>query len=190
MPDEMKFNSETDLIRACLDNNRLAQAELFRRYGSLLLGIAWRYTGCRDQADDVLQESFIRIFRNLEKFRFTGSFEGWLRKITVRTSIDHIKHNGKLVFEELDPRTPPESATFNTYPEEMDCEYIMHEIALLPEGYRTVLNLCAIEGYSYPETAAILGVREVTVRTQFLRAKQRLHEALIKYSINYDPKTV
>lgn len=124
-------------------------------------------------------------------YRFEGSFEGWLKKIVVRTSIDYIKKYHSLQFEDVADDRISEIGELPLQFEKMNCEAIIDEIRLLPEGARTILNLYAIDGYSYTEIAAMLDIKEVTVRTQYMRAKQKLAQALKeKHQIYYDSKII
>ncbi len=186
MPIEEKQRNnkhEEALIRACQRHERLAQSEFFRLYSGKFLGIAYRFAGDYDTANDLLQEGFIRIFNHISDYKFQGSFEGWMRRIIINTSINYIKQHGKIIFEEMDP----ERDTLFSEPapalEQMNCEEIIEEINRLPNGFRTIINLYAIDGYSYSEIAEMLDIKEVTVRTQYLRAKQKLASALEKKNI-------
>ncbi len=190
MPKEEKYTTyEKELINACKNNNRKAQFEFYHLYSSKLLGICYRFAGDYDTANDLLQEAFIRIFKHLHLYRFEGSFEGWLKKIVVRASIDFLKKQTAFSFSESITETEiismPESF------DKFDCEAIMNEIAALPTGFRTILNLYAIEGYSYPEIASMLDIKEVTVRSQYMRAKQKLASILKdKHQIHYATKII
>ncbi len=188
MPSDKKSSSEKreeELIRACQRNERLAQSEFFRLYSGKFLGITMRFAGNQDTANDLLQESFIKIFKSIDKYSFSGSFEGWMRKIVIHTSIDFMKKHGKLRFDELDQEFDSEISDAADCLEKLNCEAIISEISRLPEGFRTILNLYAIEGYSYPEISAMLNIKEVTVRSQYMRAKQKLAIALQKKNIAY-----
>ncbi len=183
--EEKKHNDKKEeaLIRACQRHDRLAQSEFFRLYSGKFLGIAYRFAGNYDTANDLLQEGFIRIFNHISDYKFQGSFEGWMRRIIINTSINYIKQHGKMFFEEMDPERDMLFAEQSPSIEQMDCEEIMEEINRLPNGFRTIMNLYAIEGYSYTEIADMLEIKEVTVRTQYLRAKQKLALALEKKNI-------
>jgi RNA polymerase sigma factor (sigma-70 family) len=189
MPIEEKKNHNTKheeaLIRACQRHDRLAQSEFFRLYSRKFLGIAYRFAGNYDTANDLLQEGFIRIFNHIGEYRFQGSFEGWMRRIIVNTSINYIKQHNKMTFEEIDAERDTMFSEPAPVIEKLDCEEIIEAINGLPPGFRTIINLYAIDGYSYAEIAAMLEIKEVTVRTQYLRAKQKLTSALEKKNITY-----
>lgn len=178
---------ETELIKACQRHERLAQSEFFRLYSGKFLGVAYRFAGDFDVANDLLQEGFIKIFNNIENYQFQGSFEGWMRRIIINTSINYLKKHYKMGFEEMDYTEGGmelnASAVKPSVLQEMNCDAIIDEINALPTGFRTILNLYAIEGYSYAEIAQLLEIKEVTVRSQYLRAKQKLALALEKKNI-------
>ncbi len=186
MPFESKENlnkKEVALIKACQRNERLAQSEFFRLYSGKFLGIAYRFAGDYDVANDLLQEGFIKIFNNINHYRFQGSFEGWMRRIIINTSINYIKKNYKMSFEEVDMSLYSNYTELSELPaiiDKMNFEAIVDEINRLPAGFRTVINLYAIDGYSYSEIALMLDIKEVTVRTQYVRARQKLAGILEK----------
>lgn len=184
-PKKEKGKREEELIRACQRNERRAQSEFFRLYSGKFLGVAMRFAGNYETANDMVQEAFIKIFTNIQSYRFIGSFEGWMRKIVVRTAIDFMKKHGKLHFDEIQDEFDVETSTRSHFIDKMNCEAIIDEIAALPEGFRMVLNLYAIEGYSYPEISEMLNIKEVTVRSQYMRAKNKLADALEKKNIAY-----
>lgn len=192
MPLELiQDSNEAKLIRACQNNDRLAQFELFRRYSARFLGIAYRFAGDYDTANDLIQEGFIKIFKYIGNYQFHGSFEGWMRKIIVTTCINYIKKNHKIKFEDTDIANFSGLSEMPSVLEQMDCEDIMEAIAQLPQGFRTIVNLYAIEGYSYPDIAEMLEIKEVTVRTQYFRARQKLQAALLKKnSPHYETRIV
>jgi len=177
-------SKETELIKACQRNDRLAQSEFFKLYSCKFLGVAYRFAGDFDVANDLLQEGFIRIFNNIQHYQFQGSFEGWMRRIIINTSINYLKKHYKMGFETLDySESVLENLADKDGPavlQNMHCEEIIQLVNSLSPGFRTILNLYAIEGYSYHEIALLLDVKEVTVRSQYLRAKQRLAALLEK----------
>lgn len=192
MPIEDKINKyETELILGCQRNERKAQFEFYQLYAPKLLGIAYRFAADRDLANDLLQEAFIRIFKNIEKYRFDGPIGAWNRRILIHTSIDFMNKYKRLKFDDIhETQHLNELVESPMQLENLQCEDIIRHICLLPDGFRTVLNLYAIEGYSYAEISEMLGIKEVTVRTQYMRAKQKLSEVLINHSNIYVKKSV
>ena len=194
MPEQNKpvnTAKEVELIKACQRNDRKAQSEFYRLYSAKFLGIVYRFAGDFDTANDLLQEGFIKIFRHINDYRFDGSFEGWMKRIIIRTSIDYIKKHHKLYFEEINEDHQKDVKEEANTIEKMNCDAIINAITQLPKNYATVLNLYAIEGYSYSEISAMLEIKEVTVRSQYMRAKQKLAVILSEqHHIPYAAKIV
>lgn len=168
------------LIDQCLRGNRKAQKELYEEYAPVMLGICYRYTRSLADAEDMLQEGFVRVFKNLHQFKGTGNLGGWIRRIMVNTVINELRRskliilNQDLIQDELLP-----SIESNTE-FQLTAKEIASMIQMLPEGYRIIFNLFAIEGYSYREIAELMHVKEVTVRSQYLRARNQLIRYLEK----------
>ena len=132
-----------------------------------MLGVCYRYAQSLEDAEDVLQDGFVKVFTHLDKFRGEGSFEGWMRKIMVNLSLNHIKIKKYFIGQEAIDEV-------QWQPAEMDAREIMDEIRLLPPGFRAVFNLYAIEGYSHKEIGEMLGISESTSRSQYTRARALL----------------
>jgi RNA polymerase sigma-70 factor (ECF subfamily) len=163
-------HSETYLIQDCINGNRKSQKELYDMFASKMFVICLRYTKNEMDAEDVLQEGFVKLFNNLQRFRGEGSFEGWVRRIFVNTAIEHIRRK-KLttsVGEGL------ENSVVDKHKNALDNLYekdLISSANSLSDGYRTVFNLYALEGYSHKEIASQLGITESTSKSQFSRAK-------------------
>jgi RNA polymerase sigma-70 factor (ECF subfamily) len=148
-----------------------------------MLAVCYRYAHNREDAEDMLQEGFIKVFTQLKRFEHRGSFEGWIRKIIVHTCINILKKNKK--FNESVDLIHAHSLSLkeDSAPALVQVKQIVECIRLLPTGYRTVLNLFAIEGYSHREIAQLLDIEESTSRSQFTRAKAMLENMLIEKKI-------
>lgn len=153
------------------------QNQLYRQFAPKMYGICLRYADQAEDASDILQEGFIKVFRNLEKFRGEGSFEGWMRRIFVNTAIEHFRKKLKLynvseVYENTveDPRAG--------VLESLAAKDIIRIINELSPGYRIVFNLYVIEGYSHKEIAGLLGITEGTSKSQLARAKSVLKKLI------------
>jgi RNA polymerase sigma-70 factor (ECF subfamily) len=175
--------TEEAILRGCLCNEAAAQRELYQQYSPKMLAVCYRYAHNREDAEDMLQEGFIKVFTQLHSFERRGSFEGWIRRIMVHTCINILKRNKKFN-ESVDLI----HATSIQVREEnisalVQVKQIVECIRSLPIGYRTVLNLFAIEGYSHREIAQLLDIEESTSRSQFTRAKAMLEDLLIKKRI-------
>lgn len=170
-----------EIIERCKKEDSKAQELLFNTYSKTLFGICCRYIKDRDDAEDVLQDSFIKIFLNLNQFNAEGSFEGWMKRITVNTALAFIKEKQKVKFESADNLMVIEE---NENEEELDkdikAEYILECLNELPVGYRTVFNLHLIEGFSHKEIGDRLGIKESTSRSQYSKARQYLIELIQK----------
>ena len=155
-------------------------AELFSYLAPKLKGVCYRYSGNTFDAEDLLQETFITIFTKIHTYRELGSFEGWARRIAVNTSITWLKKN-KLLRQmgELNERYDAEDSQEDDLVE-VNTDELMQHIARLPNGYRTILNLFAIEGYSHKEIGELLSITESTSRSQYTRAKKALQQLFMK----------
>ncbi|MFA5574735.1 MAG: RNA polymerase sigma factor [Brumimicrobium sp.] len=174
---------DKNLVKECQAENATAQRELFDRFSSKMLGVTIRYMKDQSRAEDVLQEGFIKVFKNIHRFENKGSLEGWIRRIMVNTALDHIRKYKKEKYNiELDGTTFKVSV--NSKAESiLQTEVLLELVQQLPEGYRVIFNMFAIEGYSHKEIAEKLEISESTSKSQYLRARKALREALEKYGI-------
>ena len=169
-----------NLIKDCLKQDRNAQSRLFNLLAPKLMGVCVRYMVNHQDAQDVLQDGFIKIFQNLHKFQFKGSFEGWARKIIVNKALETLRKNHALKWSDdidnhYDLKNYDEDAI--DYLNRKELLEIIHKI---PLGYRTVFNMFAIEGYSHKEIADSLSITEGTSKSQFARAKKFIQQEIIK----------
>ncbi len=178
----MKNNSteEKEIIARCINGERKAQFELYRIYSPKMFGICLRYAKNRTDAEDILQEGFIKVFRYLKDYRGEGAFEGWIRRIMITTSLNFYKKKN-LVNKDIDPETIRLRGL--THPDavsNMAHEELLSLIRELPTGYRTVFNLNTIEGYSHKEISEILQISVNTSKSQLSRAKSSLKVKISK----------
>ena len=173
---------EKALIRKAAAGHREAQKELYDRFAPGMLALCQRYVRDRHFAEDVMIEGFVKVFRNLGTFQYRGSFEGWMRRIMVREAIDHLRKRQFTVFDEtLMEATSYEPQVSDPY----QLEALEQLIEELPEGYRLVFNLYAVEGYKHAEIAALLDISESTSKTQLFKARKQLQEQLKTASIQH-----
>ncbi|MBN8858452.1 MAG: sigma-70 family RNA polymerase sigma factor [Sphingobacteriales bacterium] len=175
--------TEEAMLRGCIRNVAVAQQELYYTYSPRMLSLCYRYAKSREDAEDMLQEGFIKVFTQIKQFQNRGALEGWIRKIIVHTCINNLKKNKKFT-ESVD--LIHASGVYireETIPSIVQAKQVVECIRLLPIGYRTVLNLYAIEGYSHREIAAMLDIEESTSRSQYTRAKAMLEDILLKKNI-------
>jgi RNA polymerase sigma factor (sigma-70 family) len=169
---------ERTLIDKCLKGDQRSQRELFDKYAPKMYTVCLRYSKNSDEAQDVLQESFIKVFNKLNVYQGNGSFEGWIRRITVNTALDSIRKNLKFQDNSTidDHSYRIEQETFHA--DGLEEEDLMKMIAVMPVGYRVVFNMFAIEGFSHKEIAEQLNISENTSKSQYSRARAYLIQKL------------
>lgn len=171
--------TEEELIKGCKDNSRTHQEALYRKYSRKVFGICLRYAQSELEAEDMMQEVFIKVLTRISQFKPTGSFEGWLKRISINHAIETYRKNKRLVLVES-----YEGHLEKTYDpvilEKMSATEITLLINRMPEGYRMVFNLYAVEGYTHKEIGEMLGISEGTSKSQFSRAKSHLIGMLAK----------
>lgn len=160
------------IIKGCLEGNRRDQELLYRRHASKLYAVCLQYSSSEDEARDILQEGFIKIFENLGSYKHEGSFEGWMRKITVNTALEKYRSRHNLYkVEDIDmiPETgdEPEAEDFSL----LEADDLLNIIRELPPKYRMVFNLYAIEGYSHKEISEMINISEGTSKSNLSRAR-------------------
>lgn len=172
-----QFPDDHDLIRGCLQNNAAMQKKLYDKYAAKMYGIALRYAHSQEDAKDILQDGFVKVYKNLSKYKGTGSFEGWMRRIMVNTAIEHYrKKNNNYEIQESHEESITDGDV--TALDKLAAAEILNMVKALPNGYRTVFNLFAIEGYSHKEIAEMMNISEGTSKSQFARAKALLQEKI------------
>ncbi|MCX6220734.1 MAG: RNA polymerase sigma factor [Bacteroidia bacterium] len=173
----MYINIHQPLIDRCLLNDKMAQYSLYKLYYRSMYNTSLRIVNSSDDAEDIMQESFLTAFQKLNTYKGEVSFGIWLKRIVVNRSLDYLRKR-KVAFEEVSSDLP-------VYEEEREdepiftVEEVKNAIYQLSDGYRTILSLLLLEGYDHEEVSEILGISNVTSRTQFCRAKQHLRELLI-----------
>lgn len=168
--------TEIDLIQACIANDRLAQKSLYDRYKRAMYTLAYRVTNDFELANEVLQDAFLSIFKNLEKFRGDSTLGAWIKVIVVRTAYKKIKK--RFVFDELDKINEPTTVNWGT---NIEAGYLEKAIHSLPEGFRSVFVLVEVEGYSHKEVGEMLGIAPGTSKSQLFHAKKKLRGMLSEY---------
>ncbi|MBS1732635.1 MAG: RNA polymerase sigma factor [Bacteroidetes bacterium] len=179
--------TEEQMLSGSIRNNASAQEAFYNKFSPKMLGVCYRFAKNREDAEDMLQEGFIKIFTQLHQYRNEGALEGWIRRIIVHTCINIIKKNKK--FNESVDIIHAHSIHIkeDMIPSIMQAKQVVECIRMLPIGYRTVLNLYAIEGYSHKEIAEMLDIEESTSRSQYTRAKAMLEDILTKKKIIQKP---
>lgn len=177
----MVFNSgnisEQKLIEGCLNRESWAQKKMYELHASAMLSVCARYVPDRETARDLLQDGFIKLFTKIETYTGEGAFAGWMRRIFVTTALEYLRRNDAL-------RQSASIDEYDNYIEDVDvtvlekisADDLLKCVAELPNGYRTVFNLYAIEGYSHTEISNMLNINENTSRSQFMRARKILQK--------------
>lgn len=181
--------SDEHIIGGCVKGKRKAFNMLYRKYAPIMLAICMRYSSGRADAEDILQEGFIKVFSHIGNYRHEGSFEGWIKRIMINTAIDHYQQRLKKGFQyQIDEMDEHEllNDQADHDPElpqylQVEKQSLMDLMQKLPDGYRLVFNLYAIEGHSHKEIAETLGISENTSKTQLMKARRSLRKMLIEY---------
>ena len=175
------MEQDLQLIRDCLKNNRASQKQLYTQYAEAMLGVCYRYTKSLADAEDVLQEGFMRVFKNLHQYRQEGELGAWVRRIMVTTALNFLKRNAKyqndLAFEKINLHPVTDENPEIT----LDTKELASLIQQLPTGYQTIFNLHAVEGYTHVEIGELLGITDSTSRSQYARARALMITWVKKY---------
>jgi RNA polymerase sigma-70 factor (ECF subfamily) len=162
------------LVRDCLKGEIAAQKQLYSHFAETMLGICYRYTKSMTDAEDILQEGFIKVFKYLDQYKFQGELGGWIRQIMVNTAINYLKKHSRYQYElsftdsSLHPVTADDPEII------LNAKELAELVRQLPPGYQTIFNLHAVEGYTHVEIGKILGINEGTSRSQYARARNLL----------------
>jgi RNA polymerase sigma-70 factor (ECF subfamily) len=175
--------TEELILQGCQKNDPAAQQLLYQRYSPKMLSVCYRYAKSREDAEDMLQEGFVKVFLQINRYEHRGSLEGWILRVIVHTCINHLKKYKK--FNDVVDLAYAANLIIreDNIPGIVQAKQIVESIRALPIGYRTVLNLYAIEGYSHKEIGSMLEIEESTSRSQYTRAKNLLEEILGKKGI-------
>lgn len=171
--------NESDLIKGCLDGDRRMQEHLYQRFAGKMYAVCLRYAGKAEDAQDILQDGFVKIFKNLHMYRGDGSFEGWIRRIFVNTAIEHYRRQVN-VYSVTESHENLLEANELSAIDNLSMKDLMKMIQELSPGYRTVFNLYVVEGYSHKEIAEMTGISEGTSKSQLARAKGVLQQIIKK----------
>jgi RNA polymerase sigma-70 factor (ECF subfamily) len=170
---------EQEIIKGCIGGDSKAQKRLYDQYSKIMFGICLRYSNSYDDAKDILQDGFIKIFGKIGQFSFSGSFEGWMKRIFINTALEHYRTN-----KNYQNQTDVEFANDNPHHdytiEKITQKEIMTILNKMSPGYRSVLNLFIIEGYSHAEIGEMMGISEGTSKSQLSRARVILQQEILK----------
>ncbi|MCU0445750.1 MAG: RNA polymerase sigma factor [Microscillaceae bacterium] len=175
-----KLNSEAELVKGCQEGNRLMQRRVYEAYSARMLAVCRRYVKNEFDAEEVLVNGFLKVFDRIGQFKSEGSFEGWIRRIMVNESLNHLRKQ-RIMYAEVEIENVSDNLDYSVFESELDAEELLQMIDQMPAGYRTVFNLYAIEGYSHKEIAESLGITESTSKSQLSRARLHLQKLLTDY---------
>jgi RNA polymerase sigma-70 factor (ECF subfamily) len=172
---------DEEILKGCKNDDRKAQEQLYKKYAPVLLGILCRYSRSRQEAEDLLQEGFVKIFRNIEQYREEGSLIAWMRKIMINTALRYYQNN---IAESKNIRLKDDMerkiADMDTQVFSFSAEEVTKILQMLPEGFRIVFNMYAIEGYRHKDIAKKLGISVSTSKSQYARARKFLKNLMEK----------
>lgn len=176
---ETESKEVDNLLRGCLDENREAQRKLYRLFYGYAMSICIRYSKDAEEAKDVLNDGFLKVFTKLQQYDSKKPFKGWVRRIMINTALDNYRHNLKHYNLADIENADPAADTFDVL-KKMDYEYLISLVQELSPAYRAVFNLYAIDGYTHEEIGEILGISPGTSKSNLAKARANLRAALIK----------
>jgi len=163
------------LVKDCLKGKPTAQKQLYDHFAPSMFSVCYRYTKSVADAEDVLQEGFVKVFFNLNQYKFQGELGGWIRRVMVTTAINYLKRNSRYQTDLLFPDEQLHVVNNEAHPEiKMEAKELADLIRQLPPGYQTIFNLYGVEGFNHVEIGKILGIKEGTSRSQYARARALL----------------
>jgi len=171
--------TEYDIIKGCIREDVHCQRKLFEQYAGKMMTVCLRYANDSMEAEDMLQEGFIRVFKYIKQFKFEGSFEGWIRRIVVNVALKQLQKK-KIHFAEIKEQGEEANGIAPYAYQHLGADDLMKLINQLPEGYKIVFNLNVIEGYSHEEIAAMLGIQPGTSRSQLVKARKMLQNQILQ----------
>lgn len=178
--------NEAEMLKGCKAQKEKAQKQLFDKYVKLMLGVCMRYADSYEEAQDIVQVGFVKVFKKINSFSGKGSLEGWIRRIVVNTALDHLRkyknHRFNLNVDDVDFLLKEDQKAEGKLRE----DDLMGLIQTLPIGYKTVFNLYAIEGYTHKEIGEKLSISENTSKSQYSRARSILKKKLEELDIHLD----
>lgn len=179
---------ENQLVKDCLRGKPQAQRQLYALFSKTMLGVCYRYTKSLKDAEDVLQDGFVKVFLGMNQFKHQGELGGWIRRIMVNTALNFLKRNKKYRDEMYFTEQPLHPVTNENPAVNLDAKELANLIRQLPQGYQTIFNMYAVEGYSHVEIGELLGISDGTSRSQYARARALLISWIEKNSLEIKNK--
>lgn len=181
-----KDHNDLDLVRRCQSGDRSAQSELYHRYAKAMLNCAYRILNDREEAKDVLQDGFVKVFRKMDQFRGDATLGAWIKRIIVNTAINQSRKKRPEVQVEIESIEDPTRSNLPNEDLILNVELARIALANLPDGYRTVVTLYLVEGYDHKEISEILGISLSTSLSQYSRGKKKLKQLIQQYQHGQD----
>lgn len=178
--------TETDLIQGCIRGELKFQKLLYKKFYSYSMSVCLRYAESRDEAAEILNDGFMKIFTNIKMYTPEKSFKGWLRRIMVNTAIDHFRRNSR-EYNRLDLVYAENEYAVDSTLDQISAAEIMAMVQQLPPAYRMVFNLYAIEGYTHPEIAEKLEISEGTSKSNLFKARLKLQKMIMQSAKSEEP---
>lgn len=175
------ISNQDQLLAGCIREDRVYQKRLYETYYGRMMGVCMRYTNDREEALDILHEGFMKVYRNIKKYKPQHSLESWIRRIMVNTAIDHYRKNKKYRHQvDLDHAAQQSKDDGSTPVNNMAAEEIMKLVQQLPPSYRTAFNLYVVEGYNHREIGKLLGISEGTSKSNLAKARGKLQKMILE----------
>lgn len=174
-------NDFASLLKACIEGHRLAQQAMFKQYFGFVKGVALRYCASYEESEEVLNESFLKVFQNLQRYDPGQPFKAWVRTIVVNTAISYYRKNNKHTRDRITLEDAPVPKFDDHTIERLTGEEIIALLQILKPVYRNVFVLHVVEGYNHREIAEMLEINEATVRSHYMRARTRLQHLIRQY---------
>jgi RNA polymerase sigma-70 factor (ECF subfamily) len=174
------MNPEEDIIKGCLENDQKSQERFYKKFASKMFGVCLRYAKDQSEAEDILQEGFIKVFFNLSTFRNEGSLEGWVRRTIVNTAINYYKKNLKYSNSSSIEQARIIQNNEEGILDKLSAHELQKLVQELPTGYRLIFNLNVIEGFTHKEIGEMLGISENTSKSQLSRARNALQKRIME----------
>lgn len=171
--------TEAEIIKGCVDRNEVCQRLLFERFAGKMLSLCQRYSRDQQEAEDITQEGFLKVYDAIHQFKFEGSFEGWVKRVFVSVATRYVSKR-KIIFSDIEHPGADVTTVDPTVVSKLSEDDIYRLIGRMPEGYRLVFNLNVIEGYSHEEIGKLLGIQASTSRTQLTKARRMLQSLILK----------
>ncbi len=180
--------TEEVMLQGCLNSIASAQEALYNRFSPRMLGVCYRFARNKEDAEDMLQEGFIKVFKYLHQYKSEGELGGWIRKVMVNTALNYLKKNRKYQYDLSFDDLVLHPVSVDDPEVNLQAKELTELIRQLPTGFQTIFNLHAVEGYTHVEIAAMLGISDGTSRSQYARARALLIEWIHKFSLEVKPE--